>query len=390
LAAIVHQIEQQGPATHAIVIGVGDYPHLKGGKGPLFSGHENMGQLDSAPRSARDFAEWLIGENGYHDPARPLASLRLLLSEKKGILGRGTKFKNSRTGKNIAVPEATLEEVGAAVLEWAGDLNKNEDDLGIFFFSGHGIMVGVEQILLLSDFGNPGLNTRGAAIRFNPFRNGMNKVAARQQCYFLDACRAYTDAFADAQGARGENFIDPDPSIRFSRFAAQPVFNATVEGASAYGRDGEPSLFAQALLQALKGGGTDNRHPPYDWRIEVGHLNEAIEFLVRRTAEREGLGLAQIPSGQELVPVGLGKIQGAPLVPVALSCAPENATGLGRFLVSDKAAWKKGEPDPLVPYGMQKFEVSFGDASYQASSFAIEVRPPYKIVEVPVAPGGGA
>lgn len=389
MSAIVHRIEHQGPAAHALVIGVGDYPHLKGGKGPLFSGHENMGQLDSAPRSAREFANWLLGKDGYHDPDRPLASVRLLLSEKKGLLGKAAKFKNSETGETIAVPGATLAEVEAGVLEWAEALDTSQDHLGILFFSGHGVMAGVEQILLLSDFGKPGLNTRNAAIRFNSLRNGMTRIAAREQCYFLDACRAYTRAFADAQGARGANFIDPDPDIRIPRRAAQPVFNATVEGASAFGRDGEPGLFTQALLQALKGGGTANRHPPYDWRIDVGHLNDAIGFLVGRTAEREGLGFDQVASAEDLRTIGLGKIRGEPLIPVGLRCSPEDATKVGRFVLPENGEWKRGQPDPLVRYGRNRFEVSFGDGSFGPGTFETDVIPPFKIVEVPVSPGGG-
>lgn len=385
-SAVVHQADVEGAAAHALVIGVGNYPYLKGGKGPLFGGHENMGQLDSAPVSARRFAEWLIAKDGYDDPARPLGSVRLLLSEKKGFFGGARKFSNEQTGKSVVVPEASLAETRTAIVDWAKALNADQGSLGIFFFSGHGVMVGLEQILLLSDFGDPAnFNSRSSAIRFNSLRSGMNRIAARQQCYFLDACRSYTPAFADAQGTRGESFIDPDPTIRFDQFAAQPVFNATVEGESAFGRDGEPSLFTQALLQALKGGGTDNRHPPYDWRIEVGHLSEAIEFLVRRTAQREGLGLAQIPSAQELVSLSLGKIQGPPLVPVALCCAPDAATRIGEFRFPEQSKWKHGQPDPLIRYGIHKFDVTFSDSSYQPGSFELEIRPPYRTVEVPVS-----
>jgi len=388
-SSVVHQAEVQGGAAHALIIGVGDYPHLKGGAGTLFSGHENMGQLDCAPVSARQFAEWLIRTGQERDPLRPLASVRMLLSEKKGFFGGATKFDNPVSGESHVVPTATLAEVTSAIVEWKNALDANEGDLGIFFFSGHGVMVGLEQILLLADFGDSAAaKTRGSAIRFNPFRAAMARIKARQQCYFIDACRAYTQAFASAQGVNGESFIDPDPSIQFGSFAAQPVFNATVEGESAFGRPGEPSLFTDALLQALKGGGTDNRYPPYDWRIEVGHLNDAIEFLVRRRAEREGLGLLQIPSAQELLPVQLGKISGAPLVPVGLRCAPGEATAAGQFICPDQAQWKSGQPDPLIPMGTHKFEVTFSDSRYTAGSFEMEIRPPCRIVEVPVALGG--
>lgn len=382
--AVVHRDEVDGPAAHALVIGVGDYPHLKGGSGALFSAHENMGQLGSPPISARRFAEWLIQTGRDRDPARPLASVRLLLSEKKGFFGGETKFENPVTGETHPVPAATLAEVTTAVVEWTQAL-ASEGDLGIFFFSGHGVMVGMEQMLLLADFGNPAAaKVRGSAIRFKSLRDAMARIAARDQCYFIDACRAYTEAFANAQGTTGESFIDPDPGLKFKRFVSQPVFNATIEGESAFGRDGEPSLFAEALLQALKGGGTDNRSPPYDWRIELGHLRDAIEFLVRLRAEREGLGMLQIPTAQELLSVPLGRIAGEPLVPVELRCAPNEATAAGQFSFPVDAQWKYGQPDPLIQYGKHKFEVTFADARYAPGSFEMEIRPPCRVVEVPV------
>lgn len=76
---LVHSVDGTGPATHAIVIGVGAYPHLIGGAGPLTNRNEGMAQLSSPPLSARALAEWLI--ESLHDPSKPLATVALLLSE---------------------------------------------------------------------------------------------------------------------------------------------------------------------------------------------------------------------------------------------------------------------------------------------------------------------
>jgi hypothetical protein len=67
----------RGPATHAIVIGVGKYDHLPGGGGTPVRRPEGMRQLTSPPASARRFAEWLI--SGLNYPPKPLASVALLL-----------------------------------------------------------------------------------------------------------------------------------------------------------------------------------------------------------------------------------------------------------------------------------------------------------------------
>ena len=60
------------PATHAIVIGVGTYPHLNGGDPERLSRyHGGLKQLSSPPESAREFTNWLLDE--FHNPAKPLA-----------------------------------------------------------------------------------------------------------------------------------------------------------------------------------------------------------------------------------------------------------------------------------------------------------------------------
>ena len=76
---LVHEAAVQGPATHALVVGVGAYPHLNGGSGRLSEQHDGMAQLTSPPLSARAFASWLLSE--FKHPHKPLGSVALLLSE---------------------------------------------------------------------------------------------------------------------------------------------------------------------------------------------------------------------------------------------------------------------------------------------------------------------
>ena len=68
-----------GAVTRALVIGVGHYPSLPGGGGPEMTRPEGLRQLQSPPVSARAFARWLIEH--YDAPARPLASVHVLISE---------------------------------------------------------------------------------------------------------------------------------------------------------------------------------------------------------------------------------------------------------------------------------------------------------------------
>ena len=118
------------PGTHALVIGIGRYPWLVGGKGkPRFPQNDGMAHLTSPPASARAFATWLL--ETYDNPEAPLASLDLLLSDAKD-----QKFK-SATG-TVEVEAATFDNVSKAIKAWA-KRSTREDDILVFFFSGHGI-----------------------------------------------------------------------------------------------------------------------------------------------------------------------------------------------------------------------------------------------------------
>ena len=57
---LVHDQPVPGSATHAIVIGVGTYPHLNGGTDALRRNTTAWGSFTSPPISARTIANWLI------------------------------------------------------------------------------------------------------------------------------------------------------------------------------------------------------------------------------------------------------------------------------------------------------------------------------------------
>src|SRR5687767_1036671 len=101
---LVDERRVDGPATHAVVIGVGHYPHLPGGRRRQVERPEGMGQLTSPPHSARSLATWLI--ESYNYPQKPLADVALLISEPKA-----TMFRNPRTGASAAVEAATIDNI---------------------------------------------------------------------------------------------------------------------------------------------------------------------------------------------------------------------------------------------------------------------------------------
>src|SRR5438552_18240348 len=91
------------PGTHAVVIGIGRYPWLVGGKAkPRFAQNDGMAQLTSPPASPRAFATWLLAT--YDNSEAPLASPALLLS--------AAKDQRLMTGiKNVELQPATFANV---------------------------------------------------------------------------------------------------------------------------------------------------------------------------------------------------------------------------------------------------------------------------------------
>lgn len=318
--ATVYKKKVTGPATHAIVIGVGHYAHLPGGRRKKFSKPGGMGQLKSPPVSARAIARWLIEE--YKHPEKPLASVSLLLSD-----STGNDFTYELKGKEKTVPAAPAEmaEVEEAVSAWRALGHKNSDHLLLFFFCGHGIARGTDLALLLSDFGAKETNPLDGAIDFRRMRLGMDECAARQQCYFVDACRVGSELLIKGDGYAGNPIIQGIGAVNASGKVRQaPVFYSTLPGTLAHARVGKPSVYTAALLEALAGAGAGDETG--SWRVRTNRLHDALNFLVMDASEELEVSQLQIAPSDELTSIDLNEIA-EPQVPVVFTCLPKEAHG---------------------------------------------------------------
>ena len=140
----------------------------------------------------------------------------------------------------------------------------------VFFFSGHGVSKGYATSLLMEDFGKIQNNPLEHAISFRELYEGMDTCQSRWQCYFIDACRKASPSLI----TRYNNFTG-HPIIPGSAFLAEiaprtaPIFYATIPGISAYGRTGLPSVFTDALIQALKGAGSNDLDEEGKWKVDT-------------------------------------------------------------------------------------------------------------------------
>ena len=358
----VHNQAVTGPATHAIVIGVGSYPFLS----PSIVGDPNehgslpvirktLEPLSSPPRSATMFADWLVSQ--YASPDNPLATVSLLISEP-------TDFLNPRTKLKVAVNAATMANVSDALKAWKRLGDADEANRLIFFFSGHGLAQGSEQSLLLENFGEDTDKPFRHALDFTNFRLGMAACRARQQCYFVDACRAATEIL-DEIDLGGDELISPGKDNPGVPLRLAPVFFSTLEGASSFGppNPAEPSFFTKALLSGLKSTGAQQLAPSGEWAVTTNSLRLAIDDHMNPLHKK---GLPQLPGNDGGGDFELHRLSEEPLAPVLVGCSQPDADPHATLHCEGLSTSPSAEPRPWqlqLPPGAYVFDATFPASS---------------------------
>jgi Caspase domain len=378
---LVHEKAVAGPATHAIVIGVGAYPHLNGGTGALTPDHDGMGQLSSPSVSARMFATWLI--RSFSHPGKPLSTVALLASS-----AAAEKFENPTTNETHDVEPATSEVTGDAIKAWKERGDSDAGNLLLFYFCGHGITEGTDTALLLADFGADRDNSLDGALDLRKLWLGLQRCRATEQCFFIDACRAPSGTLAEAAGFVGQVPIKPgkrDPS--WEKPVRAPIFYATFNGSKAYGLPGEPSLYSQVLMKALAGWGADDENDT--WRVTTSRLAEALENAVTRKARE--FDRLQLTTADGMTKIYLHHLAVDPSVPVYVKSEPPLASICDATLTYGKSG---GAMMPAPAAGQSgtdwEIEASVGTYDFAAAYPTGErsevrnmmVRPPFKPVTI--------
>jgi hypothetical protein len=367
------------PATHAIVIGVGAYPHLNGGSAsevtPL---HGGLGQLSSPPASAHAIASWLLDE--FHNPDKPLATISMLVSAPDG----DGSFAHARLSQPFTPKPATIEHVKKAVNEWKDLGDSNEGNLLVFFFCGHGVARGLDGLtLLLSDYGALENMPMDGAIDFAALHRGMSQCAASEQCFFVDACRTVSD-IATATTATGQQIIQDNTDRPYASDWKYAIFYSTLAGEKAYGRTNKPSFYTEELIKALNGSGSNNRNGQGEWRILTGDLSIALHRGLSRRGDRINAPMSA------LVQFEFHYLRTDPVVPVVVGCTSESDTEDADFqCVRDGQIVCSRPPQPDrwstdIPHGVYDFVAQIHDRS--GSESGVSVLPPYRDVEIEVSP----
>ncbi len=375
-------LDSAAPTTHAIIIGVGHYAHLPGGEGEPTSKDGGLSQLSSPPASARKFCDWLLDE--FNHPDKDLATISLLLSEPGGNVSydHPNLHKLDDIPGSAVPPVASITNVKKAIREWKQFGDRNEKNLMLFFFCGHGVSQGLEGItLLLSDYGEAEDFPMEGAIDFLNFYQGMQQCKASYQCYFVDACRVVSD-IATRTTETGNAIIQNDRNRPFDSEFNLAVFYSTIGGEKAYGRKNKPSYFTEELIKGLDGKGSHNRIADGRWRVETHELNAAIHHGLSLRGDKIKNPIAYMSQYEIHFP------KSEPIIPVTVFCDPkqdnENAylSVSGGDSFSDERAPCADDWELNLPHGrydfVAKVDTRRGDREGEY------VFPPYREISIKV------
>ncbi|HEY8560154.1 MAG TPA: caspase family protein [Pyrinomonadaceae bacterium] len=371
------RLNSQLPATHAIVIGVGEYFYLPGGsREPKTEFHGGLRQLSSPPESAKAITDWLLDE--FHNPDKPLATVSLLVSEKSGEY----VYSHPKLRKAVTTRPATFENVKNAVRQWKNFGDRSEKNLILFFFCGHGVAKGLSGMtLLLSDYGESDDMPMEGAIDFEALHRGMAQCGASEQCYFIDACRMVS-TIATETTTSGQTIIQDNQNRSFDSDWKTATFYSTLAGEAAYGRKGKPSFYTEALINGLRGMGSNNRNGDGVWRISTNDLSVAIHQGLATQGEK-----VKIPTSH-LVYFEFHELRNDPLALAIVYCDPKDNNSRATFYcrqnqneVNQRSPAEKSW-EIIVPYGRYDFIAEIGNQRKQKVEELI--MPPYREIKIEV------
>ena len=266
------------PAMHAVLIGVSDYRFLPSADDPPGDGLAALKQLRSSSLSAVALARKLMSLDAEGRLVRPLGTIRLVHAPSPEELA-----KDPQLGTIGGAP-ANRVDIAKALKAWREDVATAKEAQALFYFCGHGIRRSFEEsILLAADFLDPNFPKLFNSFRLSNIRNGMVPGAsfpdiAREQFYFVDACREKPDALDTLDSTETPKIFDAELGGLDDRRA--PVFFATMVGGLAAGLPARPTYFADALIWSMDHGSFGARPMPglgTVWPVTAPSLKVGIE-----------------------------------------------------------------------------------------------------------------
>jgi len=374
------------PGTHALIIGVSAYLHFADGVDPTPNGTEfEMEQLSAAACSASEFAAWLINE--YKCDRAPLRSLRVLLSPSEG-----EKIHADIKALLKGDFSATLNNVKIALNEFKAACDSNPKNVLIVYVVGHGIQLSKHgTIVLLHDIGAAAHVTKlEGAIDMAGVHAGMNHPnTASTQFWFVDACRQKPAIARRFEALKGALTLD-EPA---GNTETAPMFLAATPGKAAFARVGGFTLFNEALMWVLRGGGAvgpDPDHGINNWHISVTalikHLPERLKTLGKPEGVEPPVDIA--PPINEAI---FHEYAAAPKVDLRVDLLPEAAKSVSKGslkfnasvpIVKNYSAWPLHQS---VDAGLYLLNIKTSNPYKPKKDIILDLKPPEKHAEYDMA-----
>ena len=346
MTTLLHD-DGNGPATHLFAIGVGAYRHLAGGSEPLeHLAGVRLAQLSSPPRSARTITDWFLRE--LHNPEAPLGSVELLVSPAESY--------EMPDGRDVDVEPATIANIKVAFDRWWDRCDGHEDNVAVFYFSGHGLMREIVA-LLAEDFGSSPQRPFESSVDFTMTFEGMARCKAGRQLYLVDACRQVMHSTLPLQR------IDAT-ALSIGEFRREgrreaPILYASAEDDRAYALRGRPTRLAEALVRSLSGAGSERIGGR--WAVTFRQLVQtAAEIIDRENVPEAPMQRPRVEGEASELPTVLHVPTKTPSVGLTIGCLPEDALAQADLsLVSVRDAAKRYARRPAAaPW---ELEVEPGD-----------------------------
>jgi hypothetical protein len=303
------------PGTHVLAIGVGRYPHLLGGGGTLANKPLGLQQLQSPPVSLKALVDWFLapmiapGAEGFMNPSAPLASIEALASAEDVV-------SIVTPSGVVAVERATRQNIQQAFEDWLDRIKSHPENVGVFYFCGHGLMVS-DHYLLAEDFGRSNAQPWTHAFDISNTIRAVEREVPGAVYYFIDACREIARDVAMTLGANPNALLAVDLNKKVVRKSVTAVF-ATGEGERAFApKGGKVSRFTSALICAMSGFSGIKAPGATTWNVD----GESVSTAVRQLLELEALETADKPGTGKQVSEQL--VQGSSFPLLRLAVAPK-------------------------------------------------------------------
>jgi hypothetical protein len=345
------------PGTHALIVGVSHYPFLSGPNTSPFGEQFGLEDLTSAARSASEVTAWLLNE--YHNPAAPLASLRVALSPTQD-----ETYADGVAGRLPNTHAATRDVVERDLIAFRKDCER-PDNVGFVYVAGHGIqLTNRGAIVLLEDFADPDRADLYGAMDMVGCHAGLyGSGYANNQFWFVDACRQrprVASKFENLQGGVLDLKAPP------GEVECAPLFLASASRDLAFAEVGGLTLFSRVMLSALRGAAAVGPETArgIGWHVSAQKLGQVLKEGVAELARAKS-------EDQSVQPVGwpgeavIQRFEEPPSVRVVLTLEPSAAGSRTRVsmlfdadedqkVIDNVAEWPL---ERIVPAGLYQIRV---------------------------------